>query len=397
MPFVLVLGATGYVGGRLVPRLLGHGHRVRCFARDPRKLAGRSWASRVEIIPGDLLQLETLGPAMKDIDCIYYLVHSMASGEKVFENLDRAAASNVAVAAAQSRVRQIVYLGGLGKRGTEQSPHLRSRQEVGNVLRSTGVPVTELRAAVIVGSGSLSFEMIHHLTNRLPVMICPRWVYTRTQPIAIQDVLRYLIESLDNDQAAGKVFDIGGPEVLTYRDMMLTIARVLGLKRWLIPVPVLTPRLSSYWVNLVTPITAGLARPLIEGLRHETVCENRIARDVFGFEPITFEHAVQQALAGASGTSVESSWTDASPLAEQPSIDPSHLIIDRREILVAAGANQVFAVISSLGGDNGWPYADWLWALRGFIDKQLGGIGLRRGRRHPHAIAVGDPLDFWRV
>ncbi len=397
MAFVLVLGATGYVGGRLVPRLLDCGHRVRCLARDPRKLSGRPWASRVDIIPGDLLRPETLGPAMKDIDCICYLVHSMASGEKIFENLDRTAASNVAVAAAQSHVKRIVYLGGLGKRDAEQSPHLRSRHEVADVLRSTGVPITELRAAVIVGSGSLSFEMIHHLTNRLPIMICPRWVFTRTQPIAIGDVLRYLVDSIDNDRATGKVFDIGGPDILTYRDMMLTIARVLGLKRWLIAVPVLTPRLSSYWVNLVTPITAHLARPLIEGLRHETVCENEIASDVFNFEPVTFEKAVQQALAGASAASAESTWTDASPPNEQTAVDPSHMIIDRRETEVAAGADRVFAVISSLGGDNGWPFADWLWALRGFIDKQMGGIGLRRGRRHPLEIAVGDPLDFWRV
>ncbi len=397
MAKILVLGATGYVGGRLVPRLLQEGHPVRCLVRNARKISGRKWAKAVEVFEGDVLKAATLPLAFQDIDFIYYLVHSMAAGEKEFQEMDRKAAVHVASAAEQSGVKRIIYLGGLGRRDVSQSAHLRSRHEVGDIFRSGAVPATEFRAAVVVGSGSLSFEMIHHLVNRLPIMICPRWVYTRTQPIAVDDVLAYLILCLEKPESIGRIFDIGGTDVMTYRDMMLTTARVLGLKRLLIQVPVLTPRLSSYWVNLVTPIPARLARALIESLRYETICEDRSAHDVFDIRPLSFEEAVRRALVKVQSAGIETIWTDASTYIEQPAVDPSHLQVDRRIAEADVPAQKLFYAISILGGDNGWYYADWLWKLRGFIDQQFGGAGLRRGRRHPVEITVGDALDFWRV
>ena len=396
MANVLVIGATGYVGGRLVPRLIDAGHQVHCLARDPRKLTGRGWVESITAHRGDVLNEHSLRGVFDNIEIVYYLVHSMGSGSG-FEDADRLAARNVSAHAAASGVKRIIYLGGLGRRQAGQSAHLRSRHEVGDTLRAGSVPVTEFRAAVIVGSGSISFEMIHHLVNRLPVMICPRWVYTHTQPIGIADVLRYLVSAIDVAESTGRTLDIGGPEVLTYGQMMKTTAEVLGLRRFLIPVPVLTPRLSSYWVNFVTPVQGQLARPLIEGLRHETVCENTDALELFGFQPITFREAVRRAVARVRDHRVETFYADTSaPTVSQP-VDPSHLRIDRRERQVSAAAETVFAAVSSLGGDNGWYYGDWLWQVRGFIDQQLGGVGLRRGRRHPSDLAIGDALDFWRV
>jgi len=394
---ILILGSTGYVGGRLVPRLADQGYHLRCLVRDRGKADDRAWPPGVEIIEGDVLEPASLEKAMQDIEVIYYLIHSMAAGEERFENLDRTAAANVAKAASAAGVKRIIYLGGLGKRDTDQSPHLRSRHEVGNILREGPVPVTEFRAAVIVGSGSISFEMIHHLVNRLPVMICPRWVYTLTQPIAIADVLRYLVACPEYPESAGQILDIGGPKVLSYRDMMLMVARVLGLRRWLIRVPVLTPRLSSYWVNLVTPIPAHIARALIEGLRYETVCENDRAREIFDFDPISLAEAIERAVSLRREHRTETTWTDAASISAEPDHLDSHLFRDRRRLLIKAPAETVYGVIRAIGGENGWYYANWLWSLRGFIDKQLGGVGLRRGRRHPEDIKTGDALDFWRV
>jgi uncharacterized protein YbjT (DUF2867 family) len=351
----------------------------------------------VEVVQTDLLDEEMPMEAFADIEVVYYLIHSLMAGEKEFEDLDRRMAANVAQAAAAGGAQRIIYLGGLGKRDGIQSKHLRSRHEVGDVLREGEVPVTEFRAAVVVGSGSVSFEMIHHLVNRLPLMICPRWVYTRTQPISIRDVLNFLLDCLERPATRGRIIDIGGPEVMTYRDMMLIVARVLKLKRLLIPVPVLTPALSSYWVNLMTPIPASIARTLIEGLRHETVCENKDALDLFDIRPMGFEEAVRLALARVAEHSVETSWTDASTTPSLPMIDASHLRTDLRSVACRTSTKQLFSVVASIGGNNGWYYADWLWKIRGFIDQQLGGVGLRRGRRHPHEVAVGDALDFWRV
>jgi uncharacterized protein YbjT (DUF2867 family) len=312
-----------------------------------------------------------------------------------FAELDRQAARNVGDAAKRFGVERLIYLGGLGKRREEQSPHLRSRHEVGDVLRESGVPVTEFRAAVIVGAGSLSFEMIHHLANRLPVMICPRWVVTRTQPIAVEDVLTYLVAALASGESTGKVIDIGGPEILTYRDMMLRVARALGLKRWLIKVPVLTPRLSSYWVGLVTPVPVKPARALIEGLRHETICESDDAKTLFRIAPINFDQAVKRALSVVLSDQSDQHVKEGESIISH--IEPSHLLTDRRQVAVKASAEKLFQVVSSIGGENGWYAADVLWKLRGLIDELFGGVGLRRGRRHPSELSVGDKLDFWQV
>lgn len=390
MANVLVLGATGYIGSRLVPRLLRAGHAVRCLVRNPDRLTS-SVREKVQFSVGDILDPDSLAPAFEDIDIVYYLVHSMTAGEKEFEERDRRAAANVALASEKAGAKRIIYLGGLGKRGKVQSPHLRSRHETGDLLRKGSVPTTEFRAAVIVGSGSASFEMVHHLVNRLPLMICPRWLIVRTQPIAVSDVLEYLVQAPETPASTGRIIDIGGPEVLTYRSMMLTVARVLGLKRLLIQVPVLTPRLSSYWVNLVTPISAHLARSLIESVRQETICENRDALDLFPIKPLRYEDAVRRALAlvlTKMGLPEESEETD---------LDPTHLLTDRQEIRVKTSAQKLFETISAIGGTNGWYAVNWLWQLRGWIDSLLGGVGLRRMRRDPRHLIEGDVLDFWRV
>lgn len=397
MAKILVLGATGYIGGRLVPRLAQRGHAVRCLVRDLNKSRQKPWADDVELFEGDVLNSDTLTEAFRGVSAVYYLIHSMGADEDRFAQLDRTAAENVRAAAEQSGVNRIIYLGGLGRREDQTSRHLRSRHEVGEILREGSVPVTEFRAAIIVGSGSVSFEMIHHLVNRLPLMICPRWVVTHTQPIAIRDVLAYLVQALDTPDSAGRIIDIGGPDILTYRDMMLATARVLGLRRILIQVPVLTPRLSSYWVNLVTPIPASVARPLIEGLRHETVVENDLATELFDIKPIGFKDAVRRAFRRVKQYDIETYWTDASWRPPQRAIDDSHLKEDVQEVAVERSAEELFAVVQSIGGRNGWYYGSWLWSIRGFIDKNVGGVGLRRGRRHPNDIAIGDALDFWRV
>ena len=392
---ILVIGSSGYIGSKLVPRLLEQGYHVRCLVRDQNRLAAYAWSGSVEVMVGDVLDATSLDPAFQQVSVIYYLVHSMSNPTGDFSELDRQAARNVGDVARRFGVDRIVYLGGLGERGEEQSAHLKSRHEVGDVLRESGVPVTEFRAAVIVGAGSLSFEMIHHLANRLPVMICPQWVVTRTQPIAVEDVLAYLVAALTSIESTGRTIDIGGPEVLTYRDMMLRVARALGLKRWLIKVPVLTPRLSSYWVGLVTPVPIKPARALIEGLRHETICENDDARMLFQIAPMSFDQAVKRAL------SVVLSDQSAQDLKQGESIvshiEPSHLLTDRRHLTVRASAGNLFQEVIAIGGENGWYAADLLWRLRGLIDELFGGVGMRRGRRHPSQLAVGETLDFWRV
>ncbi|MCM2269647.1 MAG: SDR family oxidoreductase [Thermoanaerobaculia bacterium] len=398
----LVTGATGYVGGRLVPRLLAAGFRVRVMARDPRRLAGRPWTGAVEIVAGDVLQPATLPAALADVDAAYYLIHSMG-GHGDFPDRDRQAARAFGAAASAAGVAQIVYLGGLGEASSTLSEHLRSRQETGDALRAGGVPVTELRAAVIVGSGSLSFEMIRYLAERVPLMICPRWVYTRTQPIAIRDVLAYLIAALETPACRGEIVEIGGVDVVTYGEMMIGYARARGLRRWLVPVPVLTPRLSSLWVHLVTPIPAAIARPLVEGLRNEVVVRDGSARRLFPqIAPIGYDEAVRRALSKLEHGEIESQWSDALASSRGDATAATLTqgegrILERRERLVAAPAEALFAVFSGLGGRRGWLAYDALWRLRGALDRLLGGVGLRRGRRDPQRVRVGDAVDFWRV
>jgi uncharacterized protein YbjT (DUF2867 family) len=395
---VLVTGATGYVGGRLVPRLVAAGHAVICLARDPGRLGGRRW-EKVAIRQGDVLDPASLPPVLHDVDVAYYLVHSMAEGARGFEQRDDRAAHNFGKAAREAGVQRLIYLGGLGAGQADLSPHLASRQHVGDVLRASGVPVTEFRAAVVIGSGSVSFEMIRYLTERLPVMITPRWVTTRCQPIAIENLLDYLTDCLSESLSVGRTFEIGGPEVLTYGDMMRQYAAASHLKRWLIPVPVLTPRLSSYWVDLVTPIPAAYSHPLIEGLRSEVIVHDTSAQEIFGVDLTPYIAAVRQALDLTQSGEVETYWAEA-----QGSLRPGvnlkvteGMIVEQRRLSSTATPEDVFAAFAGVGGTRGWYYADWLWRLRGLLDRMVGGVGMRRGRRSPNDLRPGDALDFWRV
>jgi uncharacterized protein YbjT (DUF2867 family) len=395
---VLVTGATGYIGGRLVPRLLEAGHNVVCMARDPSRLEGREW-NDVEVRTGDVFDPESLVGAVDGIDVAYYLIHSMSKTVDGFERRDRVAAKNFADAAKAAGVKRIIYLGGLGSADRDLSPHLASRQEVGNVLRESGVPVTEFRAAVVVGSGSVSFEMIRYLTERVPIMIAPRWVSTRCQPIAVANVLEYLVQSLERPESMGRILEIGGPDVMTYGEMMLGYARVRGLRRWMIPVPFLTPRLSSYWVDLVTPIPAAISRPLIEGLRSEVVVNDPIALDLFDIELLSYEQAVRRALERTRADNIETAWSGAqAPTKPGVTLEEKQgMIVERRRVESSAGPEEVFAQVTAIGGRQGWYYADSLWKFRGILDRLVGGIGMRRGRRNQYELRAGDALDFWRV
>jgi len=399
---ILLSGATGYVGGRLLRALTARGHRVRCLARRPESLVSRVPAG-TEVVAGDCLRRETLDPALANVHTAYYLVHSMAAGA-AFEEQDRLAARNFGEAARAAGVRKIVYLGGLGKEGAGLSSHLRSRQETGDVLRaSSGVPVVELRASVVIGSGSLSFELIRSLVERLPVMVCPRWVETKAQPIAIEDLVAYLLAALDLDPAEGLTVEIGGADQVTYGDLMREYAAQRGLRRWLVPVPVLTPRLSSLWLGLTTPVYARVGRKLIEGVRNPTVVRDDAARRLFpAIAPMGLRRAIERALANEDEELAATRWSDAlSSAGTAPGgyggLRVGPRLVDSRATRVRATAVEAYAPIRRIGGASGWYYADVLWRLRGFLDLLVGGVGVRRGRRHPDLLAVGDAHDFWRV
>ncbi len=394
---ILVTGATGYIGGRLVPALLERGHRVRVMAREPLKLSRKVWPE-VEVVRGDALERTTLPAAFAGIDVAYYLIHSMTTSGHGFVERDRLAAENFASAATAAGVKRIVYLGGLGRAGPELSEHLKSRHETGAILRQGTVPVTELRAAIIVGSGSASFTILHDLVRKLPVMICPRWVRSRCEPIAIRQVIGYLVGVLDEPRSVGQVLEIGGGEIMTYADMMRRCARVLGRRIHILNVPVLTPALSSYWLNLVTHVPMSLARPLVEGLRNDVVCSDNRIRDWIKVPEITYDEAVHLAVSKTVRGEEESVWSDATTVAYAP-IEAEHgaLLRDERTVSVGAPVETLFGVVERIGGDNGWYHADWLWNLRAALDYVLGGIGMRRGRRDRVHLAVGDPVDFWRV
>jgi uncharacterized protein YbjT (DUF2867 family) len=398
---VLVTGATGYIGGRLVPRLLEAGLRVRCLVRDAERLRDRSWYDDVEVATGDVLRADTLPAALQDVSIAYYLVHSLGAGAG-YNARDLEAARIFGAAAAAAGVERIIYLGGLAAAAADLSEHLRSRQQTGAALREAGVPVTEFRAGVIVGSGSVSFEMIRYLTERIPALICPQWVYTRTQPIGIREVLDYLVAALDVPASSGRTIEVGGADVITYGDMMMTYAAARGLKRWLLPVPVLTPRLSSLWVNLVTPIPAAIARPLIDGLRNENIVHDNTARELFPhIQPVSYRTSVERALERLHASGVESAWSDALSSSRQRQrvglSDSEGMVREHRERYVNASPATVFSVFTSLGGETGWLFMNWAWQLRGLADRLMGGVGLRRGRRHASELRVGDALDFWRV
>lgn len=398
---VLVTGATGYIGGRLVPRLLERGYTVRCMARDPGRLAGRFPGA--EAVAGDAFDPASVAAALSGIDVAYYLVHSMDRGQKDFASSDREAARIFAEAARAAGVRRIVYLGGLGVAGDDLSKHLRSRHEVGAVLASSGVVVTEFRAAMIVGSGSISFEMLRYLTDRLPMMIAPKWVSTLGQPIAVNDVLAYLADELRIERTSGIVLEIGGADTLSYHDMMQQYARLRGLKeRHILVVPVMTPRLSSAWIHLVTPIPGWIARPLVDGLVNEVIVHDDRARTEFPhIVPMPFADAVRRALDRyASPAGLETTWFDAFDVRTLPGTFngiTEGMLIDRREQQTKASTGAVAAVFSRLGGKRGWLYADALWEMRGVLDRIVGGIGTRRGRRSEDDVRVGDAVDFWRV
>lgn len=375
---------------------------IRLLVRDQSRIQGRGW-NGIEIVQGDVTVERDCERALEGIDIAYYLVHSMATGAARFSQVDREAAIQFSQVAKRMGVKRIIYLGGLGSDQDRLSEHLKSRHETGECLRSSGIAVTEFRAGVIIGSGSLSFEMLRYLTERVPVMICPRWVSTRAQPIAIRDILRYLIEALDLAGSGNEVFEIGGLDQLSYGEMMKIYAAKRGLRRWIINVPVLTPRLSSYWVNLVTPIPSSIARPLIDGVKNESIVTNSKARLVFQFQPLGYAEALDLALKRTFSDEVETHWASAlsslSPESSKSATLQSRegLLLEERMSRTTSSPESLYQVILRLGGREGWPYAHWLWEVRGWIDRLIGGVGLRRGRRSAHQLQVGDALDFWRV
>ncbi len=396
---ILLTGATGYVGGRLLSQLERLPYRVRCMARRPESLRSRA-SDSVEIVPGDVLDPDSLPAALEGIDTAFYFIHSMGA-TKDFEEEDREAATNFGTAARVAGVRRIVYLGGLGSSDKDLSKHLRSRLETGDVLRSSGVPVIELRASIIIGSGSLSYELVRALTERLPVMVCPKWVSVLAQPIAIEDILDYLVQSIELPGTDSRVFEIGGPDQVSYGDIMREYARQRGLRRLMIPVPVLTPYLSSLWLGLVTPVYARIGKKLIESLRNPTLVSNDLADKEFSVRPRGLRDAIERALVKEDQEIAETRWSDAlSSSGVQKSwggVRFRSRILDSRTAKVQASLAASFAPIQRIGGDTGWYYGDFLWRLRGFIDLLVGGVGVRRGRRDPVRIRVGDALDFWRV
>lgn len=403
---VLVVGATGYIGRRLVPHLLAAGHKVRCLARTRSKLDAEPWLANVEVVSGDVLDRDTLAPALRDIGVAYYLVHSIGS-ESQWQARDRVAAENFRDAAAEAGLDQIIYLGGLGNSDSQRlSRHLASRQEVGRVLAEGPVPLTEIRAAMVIGSGSASFEMLRHLVEVLPVMTTPRWVETRVQPIAIHDILVYLTGVLGHRFAYGRIFEVGGADVLTYHEMMDLYATVAGLRRRIIvKVPVLSPRLSSLWVGLVTPIPTTLARPLIDGLVNEVVVNDHSIDTAVTHQPMGCREAIELALRHAGDFDESTTLLSDKPLNYPPAdatpTDPTWaravMFTDIQIVRAHTSPAALYREICSLGGKRGWLAGNWFWTIRGWLDRLVGGPGMRRGRLHPSKVHVGDIVDFWRV
>ena len=403
----LVTGATGYIGGRLVPELLAAGHRVRVMTRSPERVRDHPWSGHVEVVRADAGDEAQVAAACDGIDVVYYLIHALGSGP-AFEETDRRTAQVMAGAARAAGVGRLVYLGALEPEGEELSPHLRSRTEVATILLGSGVPTAVLRAAVVLGSGSASFEMLRYLTERLPVMVTPRWVHSRIQPIAVRDVLRYLVGCARLPTSVNRAFDVGGPDVLNYAEMMQRYASVAELpRRRILPVPLFSPSLSSHWVGLITPVPAAIARPLVESLRNTVVCGEH---DIAGYVPdppeglLGFDEAVRLAVQRVKDSAVATRWASASvpgapsdPLPTDPDWAGGTLYLDERTRSTTAGPDALWRVVEGIGGDTGWYSFPLAWRARGWLDRLVGGVGLRRGRRDPHDLYVGDALDFWRV
>ena len=403
----LVTGATGYIGGRLIRELLSHGYRVRILARNRERLKDHPWIDRVEVVSGDAHEVTALDEALEGIDVAYYLLHALMSKDD-FEQEEKDIADKFGAAAKTANIQRIVYLGGIIAQNELLSPHLQSRADTGTILKSFGVPTIELRAGIVIGSGSASFEMLRYLTERLPVMTTPRWVETKIQPIAVRDVLRYLVGAAAIDYSVSGDFDIGGPEVFSYREMMMKYAEAAGLrKRIIIPVPVLTPKLSSGWVGLVTPVPITLARRLVESLKNEVVVRDDSVRTLIpdskaGLTP--FKQAVELALTRIKEANVETRWTNASvpgtpsdPLPTDPDWAGGTLYTDVRTLHSEDPIQTVWKRVEAIGGRNGYSTATWAWELRGLMDRFFGGVGLRRGRRDDNTLIEGEALDFWRV
>lgn len=395
---ILLTGASGYVGGRLLPRLQAMGLRIRCLARRPELLRDRVPPS-TEIVAADVLDRDSLERALAGVDTAYYLVHSMASGTD-FEAQESMGARNFAAVAQAQGVRRIIYLGGLGDDSGRRSAHMRSRQEVGRILRESGVPTIEFRASIVIGSGSLSFEMIRSLVEKLPVMVTPRWVKVPAQPLAVEDLVHYLVDALDVAVEGSAVFEIGGADRVSYMDVMREYARQRGLRRLMIPVPVLSLKLSSLWLGLVTPVYARVGRDLVDSVRNPTVVEDGSALQVFDLRPRGIGEAIQRALINEDREFAETRWSDALSSGDRQSWGGERFgsrIVDSRSVWVPYEPRQAFRPIRRLGGEVGWYFADWLWRLRGFIDLWFGGVGSRRGRRDAEQLAPGETVDFWRV
>ena len=404
---VLVTGATGYVGGRLVRELLSHDYRVRVLVRDVKRLQDYPWKNQVEIVEGDALDPAALDKALEGIDLAYYMIHALMA-PKNFEEIEADLAKKFGEMARKHAVKRIVYLGGIASPDDELSPHMSARAITGEILRSSGVPTIELRAGVVIGAGSASFEMLRHLTERLPIMVTPKWLKNRIQPIAIRDVLRYLVGSATIDPKINKDFDIGGPEVFTYMEMMQIYAEVAGLRRRIIlPLPVLTPKLASGWIGLVTPVPVTLAKRLVASLKHEVVARDDSIRKLVPDHPdgmTDFRKAVSLALTRIKNLEVETRWSSAQtpgthsePLPTDPDWAGGSLYIDKRQYLSKDDIQTVWQRVEAIGGDNGYSTATWAWEIRGLIDRFVGGVGLRRGRRDPVSLREGEALDFWRV
>ncbi len=397
---ILLAGATGYIGGLLLPRLREREERLRCLARSPEKLQ-HLFGTDVDVVQANVLKPETLPAAMEDVDVAYYLIHSMGTGGD-FHERDVTGARNFAEAAEEAGVQRIIYLGGLARgEPSELSDHLKSRMEVGNILDSTSVPVTELRASIIIGAGSASFEIIRDLVDKLPLMITPKWVNSRCEPIAVRDVISYLVGCLDNGETAGMTLEIGGGEVFTYAEMMKIVAEVMNRAVYMITVPVLTPRLSAYWLNLITSVPMEIAYPLVDGLRNDSYCTDHRIQELIPFERLSFREALRRSFEQESNETISSRWTTAShrstPTVEAGPDRATDPLRDRQIINTTASPADLFHVISRIGGKSGYYFGNFLWKLRGFVDRLLGGPGCRRGRRHPSELKPGDTIDFWRV